>query len=272
VATVASATKIVTAAYFAERAGGVTLASASHLNFTSGWVASEQTCPVGQTVEQCHQKFGGDALFDASRVGSFFYGPDHMQKLALSFPDLGPLDADGLAREYARVLRLESPLGYRYAALASGIEAGPRMFREFLQKLVGGEYVLHDLLGDARQCTRDCGTETHSPVNEPWGYSYGHWVEDAAIAGTADGAFMSLGATGFYVWVDASRRYYGILGRWAFPLGGDPVPEPSAFCGQKIRAAFLDVALRSAAHCGAQDAACDPGEVCCDGACAADCS
>lgn len=271
VKTVASVTKLVTAAYFVERLGGVDTTVASHLNFTSGYAAAEKTCASDLTVQQCHDSFGGDAGFDSTKVGRFYYGPVHMQKLAVSLPDLAPLGPAALAGEFARVLRLKTPFTFKYAALASGIEAGPRLLREFMQKLVAGQYKLREYLGKGAQCTRNCGGETYSPVDEPWHYGLGHWVEDGAKEGLADGAFAGLGGTGFYVWIDASKRYYGLLGRWASPLGGDVVPEPSAYCGQKIRAAFLDAIRQSAAHCGNANVACSAGQVCCSGQCAARC-
>jgi hypothetical protein len=53
-----------------------------------------------------------------------------------------------------------------------------------------------------------------------------------------DGAFSSPGALGFYPWIDASKRWYGILARRA------PGPEGnqgylSARCGRQIRKAWI---------------------------------
>ncbi len=276
VKTVASATKLVTAAYFAERfavdaATGFDATTGSHLNFTSGYVVTEQTCADDATVESCHEKFGGDAVYDATKSGRFYYGPDHMQKLAAGFADLAPLNVDGLAAEYRKVLGLDAALSFKYPALASGIEGGPTLFREFLQKLLRGDYRLRGLLGEGAVCTIDCGAETSSPVEEPWQYGFGHWIENGCGEGTCDGAMMGLGATGFYAWIDASKRYYGILGRWQLPVPGQFVPVNSAFCGQKIRAAFLDTLRESAVDCAGEGGACAAGFVCCADGCATTC-
>jgi len=50
-----------------------------------------------------------------------------------------------------------------------------------------------------------------------------------------DGAFSSAGAFGFYPWIDAGRRYYGVIAR------RDSAGEgyDSARCGRLIRKAWL---------------------------------
>ena len=61
-----------------------------------------------------------------------------------------------------------------------------------------------------------------------------HWVETDPLVG--DGAFSSAGAFGFYPWVDAGKRFYGIVARQSLLSGSG---FDSAFCGRLIRKAWL---------------------------------
>jgi hypothetical protein len=58
-------------------------------------------------------------------------------------------------------------------------------------------------------------------------------VEDDAAG---DGSFSSPGAFGFYPWIDAARKHYGIVAR--YELSSDAYLH-SVLCGQPIRKAFL---------------------------------
>ena len=69
-------------------------------------------------------------------------------------------------------------------------------------------------------------------LSESWHYSVGHWVEDDPVVG--DGAYSSAGLFGFYPWIDASKTYYGIVGR-VIPDGA----MDSVECGRIIRKAWL---------------------------------
>jgi len=240
---VASATKMMAAAYLAERLPSLDAAAGSHLRFTSGYAATVQTCRDDATVADCYAAFGGDASYEASKVGRFYYGPAHLQKLALGLPDLGAMDSAALASDVRATLRLSSPVAFKYPALAGGLEVAPVTFREFLQKLLRGDYKLRDELGKDPACTRGCPGETSSPLPDPWHYGAGHWIEDACGQGTCDGAFSALGAFGFYAWIDATRTYYGIVGHWELPRTG-AASMTSALCGQKIRAAFVAAVSR----------------------------
>ena len=82
-----------------------------------------------------------------------------------------------------------------------------------------------------------CSTSLCSPITENQHYSMGHWVEDEP--GYGDGAFSSPGAAGFYPWIDAGKRYYGILARNA--SGTDAIHNgfASEQCMRLARRAFM---------------------------------
>lgn len=93
------------------------------------------------------------------------------------------------------------------------------------------------LLGSHPVCTNPVtcaqAASTPVPLNQSWHYSIGHWVEDDPVQG--DGAFSSAGAFGFYPWIDAARRSYGVVARQ------DSVPRSgleSQACGKLIRTAW----------------------------------
>ena len=99
---------------------------------------------------------------------------------------------------------------------------------------MGGQLAIAKLLGANPVCTNPatCSTALNSPVPESWHYSYGHWVEDDPTTG--DGAFSSPGAFGFYPWISADRRYYGIVVRHATEGAWSSVQ-----CGRQIRASWI---------------------------------
>ena len=77
----------------------------------------------------------------------------------------------------------------------------------------------------------------YSPITtERWHYSMAHWVEDDPTSG--DGAFSSPGAFGFYPWIDANKRFYGVISRFAPTGTGTENGAASARCGRALRAAW----------------------------------
>lgn len=91
-------------------------------------------------------------------------------------------------------------------------------------------------------CPREA-VKTPIPETESWHYSLGHWVEDDPQVG--DGSFNSPGAFGFYPWVSADKRFYGMVAREQRHgvMSGDPGDKPavaSVSCGREIRAAWQE--------------------------------
>lgn len=229
----ASASKWLYAAYVAQRRGGVVNAQdVKHLTMKSGYTNMYTVCNATQTVDACLAA-NGNGNYNASTDNRFYYGSGHMQKHA-SLLGLGGLAPKALGPEVQAKLGTDLLLGYSQPGVAIGAYATPDAYARFLRKLMNRQLQLGNLLGSNKVCTSStaCGSASAmvSPVSDAWSYSLGHWVEDTP---GADGAFNSLGALGFYPWIDASRSYYGVLSRMA-----DGGAETSKQCGQLIRKAW----------------------------------
>jgi hypothetical protein len=240
---IASASKLIYGAYVAEkRAGVLTADDVTFLHFTSGYTVFDH-CLKDQTVAEC-QSYQSRRIHNGGYVeeyeGLFFYNGGHMQKHAVLF-GLGPDHDAELAAEINSVLG--TAIEYNQPQLPGGVRTSSAEFGRFLQRVVGGKLKIRPLLGHDAVCTNPvtCPTAVFTPVplDESWHYSIGHWVEDDPNVG--DGAFSSPGAFGFYPWVDASKRWWGVLGRESFEGLGDGEGQgvSSAFCGREIRAAWL---------------------------------
>ena len=172
--------------------------------------------------------------YTAPNDGKFFYDGGHMQKHA-SLLGLDALGNAALATELRTQLGSDIAFSYVQPQLAGGVLASADNYARFLRKLLGGQLRMSAALGANPVCTNPltCGAAVSAPIpsSESWHYSLGHWVEDDPIVG--DGAFSSAGAFGFYPWVDASRRYYGIVARQV-----QNGAIPSVYCGRIIRKAW----------------------------------
>lgn len=232
---VASASKWLYAAYVAERrAGALDASDIKHLTMRSGYVSMYGNCLASQTVDACLAYQGNDA-YTAAADERFFYNSAHMQKHA-SMMGLGSLTAKSLATELRGQLGSDLSLAYKQPQLAGGAYTTPDSYARFLRKVLAGQLRMGSLLGSQKACT-DPGTcpvgeALVSPTSQSWHYSLGHWVEDDPVTG--DGAFSSPGALGFYPWVDASRSWYGVVGR-VQTQGWDG----STQCGRLIRRAWV---------------------------------
>lgn len=253
---IASASKWIYAAYVAERrAGHLTDEDVRDLTFTSGYTHF-RFCRAGQTVAECMDALiNGFGRQERQDVGFFSYGGGHMQHHAMSLA-LGGLDRAALGEEVTRGLpALGAGWHFAYAQPqpAGGGVASAATYARFLQALAGQQLKLSGLLGSHAVCTnpKTCPREarrTPVPADETWHYSIGHWVEDDPSVG--DGAFSSPGAFGFYPWLTADRRWYGLVAREDHDglIFSEPAEKPgvqSALCGRLLRAAFADGRPRS---------------------------
>ncbi|WP_085318458.1 hypothetical protein [Derxia lacustris] len=244
---VASASKLVYAAWVAqERGGPLTPADVAALSLRSGRT-SFRNCRRDDTVHGCAERGDNDRL-DPAAVGKFWYGGGHMQVHAdqvmhlgeLGNVELGRLISDGLGLHTTR-----SDFAYTQPQLAGGLRTSPRVYGEFLRRLLDGGLALGGLLGRPAFCTNPAtcpGEALRSPfpADETPRYSLGHWVEDREHG---DGAFSSPGAFGFYPWIDRSRTWYGIVARAAVVGIGDPEAAPSVksvACGRALRRAWVE--------------------------------
>jgi hypothetical protein len=231
----ASATKWVFAAYVVQVRGAVLSdEDVRHLTFRSGHT-SFIGCLPGQTVDGCLAFPAANGAYTAATDGRFFYDGGHMQKLA-SVVGLGALNSEALGAEMRRVLGSDIALSFSQPQLAGGAQGTPADYARFLRALLQGRLQLGEQLGRHAVCTNPvtCPNALFTPVpgSESWSYALGHWVETDPAVG--DGAFSSAGAFGLYPWIDASRRWYGLLARQVPAGGGDG----SARCGRLIRQAW----------------------------------
>jgi hypothetical protein len=245
---IASASKWLYGAYVVERrAGQPSAQDIEALNFRSGYTSfGFSGCERGDTVGSCATR-GDNGLLTPTHVGKFFYNGGHMQvHAARAQPDglgIAVLDNDGLAAEMRRVLGTELALSYTQPQLAGGARMSASAYALFLRKLLRQELQLGRQLGSHAVCTNpaSCASALSTPIRAEldWHYSLGHWVEDDPRQG--DGAFSSAGAFGFYPWIDAARRYYGIVARAEASGGGG---ADSASCGALIRKAWASGAAQ----------------------------
>jgi hypothetical protein len=234
---IASASKWLYSSYWVQRQRGVlTVEDVKYFNFRSGYTEFS-TCIGSVTVGDCLDS-GSNGVFDPATDDRFDYGGGHMQKHA-TLNGLGGLNARQLGAEVRSQLGDEVDIDYGSAQLAGGANASAAEYAKVLRKIVGDRLLMHDVLGmfavcvDPATCAQ--AISTPSPPGEQWHYSIGHWVEDDPKVG--DGAFSSPGAFGFYPWVDASKRWYGIVAQES--LRG---AYESLQCGRLIRKAWLDAA------------------------------
>ncbi|WP_395700303.1 hypothetical protein [Aquabacterium sp.] len=230
---IASASKWLYASYVAQKRGGVLSASdIKFLTLRSGYTNMYTACTSTQTVDACLNS-NGNGTYNPNTDNRFYYGSGHMQKHA-SGMGLGAMLPKALATEVQSQLGTDLAIGYNQPAMAIGAYATPDAYARFLRKLMNKQLKMGSLLGSNKVCTSPsaCGLNQAlvSPVSSPWHYSLGHWVEDDA---GGDGSFNSLGALGFYPWIDATRSYYGVLARMA-----DGGMDGSRQCGQLIRKAW----------------------------------
>jgi hypothetical protein len=238
---IASASKWVYSTYVLEKVGSRRESDVPFLNFTSGIVfplsarSKDVLCGANETVGEC----AADAVEQASSVGNFHYSAGHFQVHAANTMGLGNLRAAELSAELNSVL---GTLDFTYLQtnLAGGLNTSATAYAAFLRRLLRGEYVLSDHLGDDKVCASSAclvgEALSPAPPDEAWNYSLGHWVEDDPTVG--DHAFSSAGALGFYPWIDQTKTWYGVVARRAAAPGGNQ-GVVSLRCGRLIRQAWV---------------------------------
>lgn len=232
---IASASKWLYAAYVVQKQNGVLSAGDRRfLSFRSGY-ASLGECHPAQTVDACLDP-PGEGTHAPAQDGKFHYGGGHMQKHA-SLIGLGALDNAALAAELKTQLGNDLTFGFGPPQPAGGAISTASDYARFLRKLLRGQLHIAQMLGSKPVCTAPatCAQASYTPIpaTEEWQYSLGHWVESDPIVG--DGAYSSAGTFGFYPWVSANRRWYGIVARRDAAGSG----HASVQCGRLIRKAWI---------------------------------
>jgi hypothetical protein len=234
---IASASKWLYGSFLVQRQNGIlTAEDIRFLTFRSGYTKFG-SCIGSFTVGGC-LAIRSNGVFDPSTDGFFSYGGGHMQKHAV-LKGLGGLTAARLGTEIRSQLGAEIEISYDSPQLAGGAVVSAAEYAKVLRKILANRLAMHDVLGKFPVCVDPAtcpeAVSTPSPPGEQWHYSIGHWVEDDPKMG--DGAFSSPGAFGFYPWVDASKRWYGIVVQES--LAG---AYESLNCGRQIRKAWVNAA------------------------------
>ncbi len=226
---------------FSRQNGVLDQALIEGLNFTSGYVEPGlRLCKPEDTVGSC---FDTELdVFQPDKVGAFFYASGHMQRIAAS-PDhlnLYDLDRQGFANEIMSELGMDLELEFNVEVTIAGtlFTAGPlaaggmntsaAAYESYLTKTLSGGLLMIDHLG----------TQSVSTPISNIDYSLGHWVEKN-IDGSID-AYSSVGALGFYPWIDGSKQFWGVLARLETDENKTAAAAAdSQLCGQQMRKAFM---------------------------------
>lgn len=235
---IASASKWIFGSYVLEKIGRHNEPSREQiqaLEMTSGYTGLKfGRCIFPRTTAECFHNRGNDEFVGAN-VGKFFYNGGHDQKLAIDM-GLGDFSAKQFGEEIRKYIGSDLDVDFNTPQPAGGMKASPADYGKFLRKIISGDLRMHDYLGFEPVCTdpKTCKQAVFSPVPAAWHYSLNHWVEDS---GDDDGAFSSPGAFGFYPWISADKKWYGILAR------EDRMPnaaKESVYCGVKLRRAWIE--------------------------------
>lgn len=250
---IASASKWLFGAYvFETLKGHVTDEHKEFLQMRSGYTnMSNVSClrDKVKTVKDCflaeskiRKLFGrgSNATIGSENKGKFFYNGSHAQALAVK-QEIGLADKNNemLALAMKNSLSLEN-LSYFFPQLAGGAKTNPRTYAVFLRNLMNEKYFLgKTLLAEKGVCANSsCGFKdvAESPVADHllWWYGNHYWIEKNQ-KGVVE-AYSSPGLFGFYPWISADKKYYGIIAREG---SARERGMKSISCGQAIRAAFL---------------------------------
>jgi hypothetical protein len=260
---IASASKLLYAAYVAQLRGGASNLTASDitfLNLTSGYANMPETttgsavCPPADnpdTVSTCLTLSSASSQFSsepfgyqiAADVGNFYYNAGHMEVHANQSAGLGSIPVEPLGSPVQSLrtvigaeLGAAAPFNYSEPLMSGGISTTGAVYAGVLRSMLNKSLAMHDALGSSSVCTQpsSCATALYTPFpQEAWSYSLGHWVENNPQT-HGDGAFSSVGEFGFYPWIDSTKTYYGIISH-----DQSSAAYATVQCGRLIRAAFM---------------------------------
>lgn len=267
-----SASKWVFGAYVLQRRGGLSglqpgtsggyaNSDVAYLQLGDGYADVAPGCTASDTVAQCFAR-GSNGTQTAGNIGKFYYGGGDFLAMANNSLGLSDMNASELAAEIERYIPGISITMFSPQP-AAGMELTPGDYAKFLRQVLSGALVMSDALPAHNWCTNPnssggklkkgakyCATAAYAPpMPDKIAFEYGlaHWIEhdpDSANDGgvPGDGAFNSLGADGFYPWIDASKTYYGILAPTTAEIEVKTRTkdyQKTLLCGQAIRQAFV---------------------------------
>jgi len=255
---IASASKWIYGMYVMQQRGSAANLSAADvdfLTFTSGYTymgsaTQSVTCTPpasgANSIDYCLTLPSATpgklySSLDPDTVGVFDYDSGHEENHAGQFqPEISSLDASLLGDAIALGLDVSGiRLRYNQPLLAGGIYASANDYARILRAVLSGKLHMRDALGTHAVCAwtdAGCNAVRSPQFREHWHYSIAHWVEDDPTHG--DGAFSSPGAFGFDPWIDAKKKYYGVISRLAAPGTGSQNGFASAKCARELRAAW----------------------------------
>jgi hypothetical protein len=251
---VASSAKWLYAAYVVQLRGGASFLTTEDINFlhmTSGYTnlgnnnSPAGTCPssdVPDTVDVCLTKLNpaNGLPYDyqnPATIGFFDYDGGHYENHAGLYTPLGTAPNSNLGAKVGSLIGPNVALSYSQPLIPGAAHMTPAAYGQFLQNIVDGTLGMYEALGTNAVCTIASSTcqALNSPFTWAWEYSMGHWVEDDPTV-FDDGAFSSAGGQGFYPWIEASKIYWGLIGRAATGAGQQGLE--SVQCGQLVRHAW----------------------------------
>lgn len=245
---IASASKWLFGAFSLEKLHGrISKLSKAKLQMTSGFTKINNLyCAVGaQTVQQCHQGGAKARSFNSPYVadndGSFYYSGAHAQALAVQ-PEIGLAtdNAVTLAAKVRSMLMLQD-LSYSAPQLAGGAVMSADTYARFLQNIITNKYQISKFLpiekgicANSKYCKV---ASTPAPNDENWWYGLHYWIEKDSTGQKVE-AYSSAGLYGFYPWITADQKYYGIIAREDRNSVDGKAYIESARCGKALRKAF----------------------------------
>lgn len=249
---VASAAKFVYGTYIVQVRGGaanLTPEDIEFLTFVSGYSnmgnATTVNCPSSDspdTVNTCLLRLNpANGLpydyQDPNTIGVFDYDSGHIENHASLYGGLGDVVFNSLGSIIDAQLGPGISFEYTEPLLAGGIRTDAKQYGAMLRHILSGSLDMLGALGTNQVCTLPSDTcdAAYSPIPEAWHYSITHWVENDPNT-NGDGAFSSPGALGFYPWIEAKKKYYGMISR--ANAGSANEGYYSAECGRLIRAAW----------------------------------
>jgi hypothetical protein len=235
-----SASKIVFGAYALEKRGDkpLTPGLVNLFRMTAGYSHGSHgflSCTPRQTVAHCARAVIGKGPY-AKDAGKFSYGGAHSMALGLAL-GLGDKTGKDMEADYKKYLGDDTHFTFASMVFAGGLKSTPAHYAVFLRKILNKRLRIYNDLGAFPVCAGKtgcpAGTVAYSPAPRAWHYSLLHWVEDDK---QGDGAFSSPGLEGFYPWISADKKYYGILARQKFSASA---ALESVTCGNALRAVFM---------------------------------
>ncbi|AZZ35288.1 hypothetical protein CIK05_00205 [Bdellovibrio sp. qaytius] len=250
---IASASKWLFGVYAQEKTKGqLTEEQKEFLQMRSGYTnMANLPCVMGRvkTVKECFLAKarlkalfgkGSNAELSSENKGKFYYNGGHAQALAVK-DEMGLADKtnETLAQVMQDTLKV-SDIEYGFPQLAGGAKTTAHSYAQFLQNILNDKYYLaKNLQSEKGVCAnKNCGSkevlESPVPAELAWWYGNHYWIEKSSTDKVE--AYSSPGLFGFYPWVTADKKYYGIIARKG------PISErgiKSILCGRTIREKFL---------------------------------